>query len=117
MPAITGQIGVDMADFRNASVSAATNRLESARQGILASRTGEDRATREAAESFEAVFLGQMLAPMFEGIATDGPFGGGHAEEIYRSMMVDELGSTIAKNGGVGIADAIYDHLLRLQEI
>lgn len=117
MSAIAAQTGASLADFNRASLANATNRLDAARQGILASQPAEDKATRQAAETFESVFLGQMLAPMFKGLSTDGPFGGGHAEEIYRSMMVDEMGTTIAKNGGLGIADAIYDHLLRLQEI
>lgn len=75
-----------------------------------------DRSLREAATDFEAVFLGQMLAPMFEGLKTDGPFGGGNAEEIFRSMMVDEMGTAIARSGGIGIADAVYQKLLALQE-
>lgn len=76
-----------------------------------------ERATRKAATEFEGVFLGQMLAPMFEGLKTDGPFGGGHAESIYRAMMVDEIGTSIARAGGIGIADAVYSQMLRLQEM
>ena len=37
---------------------------------------------------------------MFEGIKTDGMFGGGNAEDIFRSMMVDEYGKMMSKNGG-----------------
>lgn len=103
--------------FGSATFSAATNRLEAVRQGLAASRDREIPEIREAAENFEAVFLGQMLAPMFANISTDGPFGGKHAEKIYQSMMVDELGTTLARNGGIGVADTIYDHLVRLQEV
>ena len=39
-----------------------------------------DPRVRETAEAFEASFLSQMLKPMFEGLSTDGPFGGGEAE-------------------------------------
>jgi Rod binding domain-containing protein len=70
----------------------------------------------DAAEQFEAVFLSQMLAPMWQGIETDGMFGGGSAEETYRGMMINEYGSMIAKSGGVGIADAVKSELLKLQE-
>jgi len=71
---------------------------------------------RETAEAFEAVFLSQMLKPMFETVETDSFFGGGRAEEIYRSQMVEEVGKSMAKNGGIGIADTVYKELLKLQE-
>ena len=70
----------------------------------------------KAAEDFEAVFLSQMLESMFKGIKTDGPFGGGHAEEMMRSFMLQEYGKVMAANGGVGIADAVKREMLRAQE-
>ena len=86
----------------------AANRL----QGPLA-----DDQVRRAAEEFEAVFLSQMLAPMFEGLETDELFGGGPGEDIYRSILVEEYGKAIARSGGVGIADAVQREILRLQEV
>jgi flagellar protein FlgJ len=77
---------------------------------------GDPKAARHAAEEFEAVFISQMLAPMFETLNTDELFGGGPGADIYRSMMVDEYGKTIAKSGGLGIADAVQRELLALQE-
>lgn len=70
----------------------------------------------QAAGDFEAVFLSQMLESMFKGIKTDGPFGGGHAEEMMRSFMLQEYGKVMAANGGVGIADAVKRELLHAQE-
>jgi len=75
-----------------------------------------EKALRDAAESFEAVFIAQMLGPMFESLPTDGPFGGGAPEGVYRSMMVEHVGKSIAKNGGIGIADQVYNELLKYQE-
>ncbi|MBL4615581.1 MAG: rod-binding protein [Magnetovibrio sp.] len=72
---------------------------------------------RETAQDFEAVFLSQMMKPMFEGIQTDGPFGGGQAEQMYRDLMVDEYGKSIAKAGGIGIADAVFKEMLKMQEV
>lgn len=72
---------------------------------------------RELAEEFEALFLSQMLAPMFENLQTDGPFGGGASEAIYRSLMVEEYGNAIAEAGGLGIADNVQREILRIQEI
>jgi len=80
------------------------------------SKTTDLNKIRETAQDFEAVFLSQMIKPMFEGIETDGPFGGGQAEGMWRSLMVDEYGKSIAKNGGIGIADAVMSEMLKLQE-
>jgi len=77
---------------------------------------GAEKA-REVAEDFEAFFLGQMLQPMFASIEPAEPFGGGHAEKIWKSLMVDEVGKSMSKNGGIGIADMIQRDLLRLQEV
>ena len=74
-------------------------------------------AIRRAAEDFEAVFLAEMMRPMFESLSTEGPFGGGSAERTYRSMMVDEYGKALTKNGGVGVAEAVERELLKMQEI
>ncbi len=78
---------------------------------------GLDRQTaREVAEQFEAVFLSQMLAPMFNTLPTDGLTGGGHAEEIYRGMMVEEIGKQMSAQGGIGIADSVFREIIKLQE-
>ena len=74
-------------------------------------------AVRRAAEEFEAVFISQMMAPMFEGLETDELFGGGPGEDIYRSVLVEEYGKSIARAGGIGLSDAIQREILRLQEV
>jgi peptidoglycan hydrolase FlgJ len=77
-----------------------------------------DKATaREIGEEFEAVFLASMMQHMFAGIETDGPFGGGRAEETWRSLLIEEYGQEIAAAGGIGIAEEITRELLALQEI
>ena len=70
----------------------------------------------KTAQDFEAFFLGQMLQPMFEGLQAEAPFGGGHAEKLWRTMMVDEMGKAMAEAGGIGIADSVQREILRLQE-
>lgn len=68
-----------------------------------------------AAKEFEAVYISQMLTPMFDGLETDGMFGGGSAENIYRSMMIDEYGKMIAQNGGIGLADSVKAQMIEMQ--
>ena len=70
----------------------------------------------EGAESFEAFFLTRMMESMFEGVSTDGIFGGGHAEKIYRSMLLDQYGKEMAKVGGVGVKDWVMRSILEMQE-
>ena len=72
---------------------------------------------RAAAQDFEAFFLSKMAETMFEGISTDGMFGGGHAEKVYRSLLVNEYGKAMAKNGSVGVADEVMRSILEMQEM
>lgn len=72
---------------------------------------------RESAEEFESFFLSQFLSQMFKGIKTDGPFGGGHGESMFREMQFKEYANAIANNGGVGIADSIVRQLMHTQEV
>lgn len=76
----------------------------------------QKRKIKETAVEFEAQFLGQMLQPMFEGLETDSMFGGGHAEEMWKGMLIQEYGKSIAQNGGVGLADQVQKELLKMQE-
>ncbi|MGD9650130.1 MAG: rod-binding protein [Dongiaceae bacterium] len=70
----------------------------------------------KVAKEYEAIFASQMLEHMFSGIKTDGLFGGGHTEGVYRSLLMQEYGKTLAQNGKLGIADAMQRELLQIQE-
>lgn len=83
----------------------------------LSAKTLTPPAARQTATEFEAVFLAQMLRHMMSGIGTEGVMGGGQAEKIYRDMMVDEMGKSIAQRGGIGIADQLYAQLIKAQEV
>jgi peptidoglycan hydrolase FlgJ len=79
--------------------------------------TKDQAAAIKAAQDFEAVFITQILGSMFEGITTDGPFGGGPGEQIFRSLLLDRYGQSLAAQGGFGIADSVKRQLLATQEI
>jgi len=70
---------------------------------------------RRAAEEFESVFLNEMLAPMFEGVQTDGLGGGGMGEEMFRPMLIERYAQSITHAGGVGIADSVMREMMRMQ--
>ncbi len=75
--------------------------------------------TREQAEAkaqeFESLFLAELLGPVFDQLETDGPFGGGSAEEAFRPLLLEQYTKSISEAGGIGIADAVLTELLRLQ--
>ena len=72
---------------------------------------------RKVSEEFEAVFLGQMLQPMFQNIEAAEPFGGSSSEKMWRTMQVEEYGKALAKAGGIGIADAVFREIIKTQEL
>ena len=47
---------------------------------------------------------------------TDGPFGGGAGERAFKPMMVNEIAKQMAHGGGLGLAEPVYQQMLRLQE-
>jgi len=105
-------IGTD----RDLSPDGAASNSAAIGQGNSASKSGLEENARAAAEEFEAVFLTTMLEGMFEGVKTDGPFGGGSAEKTYRSLLVTEYAKQMSQNGGLGISDQITRDLIALQE-
>ena len=75
-----------------------------------------DRAEK-AAKDYESVFISQMLGAMFSGIKSDGVTGGGQGEEMFRSLIINEYGKSIAAQGGFGLADQMKAQLLKHQEV
>lgn len=89
--------------------------------GLTAKMAGVSQALQKskaesAAENFEAFFLTRMMESMFEGVSTDGFFGGGQAEKIYRSLLLDEYGKEMARMGGIGVKDYVMQAILQMQE-
>lgn len=100
-------------------LSQATDALTGGRQSSLAGQgkvngLSEDQAKKTAAE-FESFFLGQMLEYMNTDIDGQGLFGGGHAEDVWRSMLNQEYGKEIAKSSSLGVADAVMRSMLQAQ--
>ncbi len=72
---------------------------------------------QKAAQDFEAMAIGQLLAPMFDTVDTaHGLFGGGAGEETWKPMLIAEFGKHIAAHGGFGLAAPIMAAMLRMQE-
>ncbi|MGI4952372.1 MAG: rod-binding protein [Janthinobacterium lividum] len=70
-----------------------------------------------SAQQFEAMAIGQFIAPMFDTVdSSKGLFGGGEAEAAWKPMMVSELAKQIARQGGFGLAQPVMQQMMRLQE-
>lgn len=82
----------------------------------LATPALDPARARQTAEQFETAFLSQMLKPMFEGLSTEAPFGGGHAEETWRGFLVEEMARHTVRAGGIGLADQVMAQMLKMQE-
>ena len=78
--------------------------------------TADAIKAKKVSEQFEGVLISQMLNDMFAGVNTDGMFGGGAGEEMFRSLMIDEYGKQIAKQGGLGLSNHVTRELLKRQE-
>jgi peptidoglycan hydrolase FlgJ len=70
---------------------------------------------KKSAKDFEAMLIGQLLQPMFESLQTDGMFGGGSGEAMFRPMLIEQYAQGVGKAGGIGISDTIAREMMRLQ--
>lgn len=70
-----------------------------------------------AAKDFESVFISQMLEIVWQTVPTDGPMGGGTGENIFRSMMIQDIGRQMSQQGGIGLAGNVKSELLAMQEV
>lgn len=74
------------------------------------------KKSKAAAQDFEAQFLGSMFNEMVSQLKGEGPLGDeGIGAEAFRGMLTDQLGKSVARAGGIGIAPTIYHELLTLQ--
>jgi peptidoglycan hydrolase FlgJ len=70
-----------------------------------------------AAQDFEAMALGQLLAPMFDTVdAAHGMFGGGDGESAWRPMLTQAIAKQMASHGGIGLAVPVFRQILSMQE-
>ena len=76
-----------------------------------------DAKVLKAAQDFEAMAIGQMLEPMFATVdSSKSMFSGGAGEESFKPMLVTEMAKEVEAHGGLGLADSIYQQMLKMQE-
>ncbi len=101
--------------MNDAAITGALTLAQSA-QAKAPAPTANIEAAKKAAKTYESVFISEFLGSMFADIPTDGPFGGGPGEAMFRSLMLDEYGKQMESRGGFGLSDAITRSLLSHQE-
>lgn len=106
---------IDSSALLSQATSAYTGGLQSSVAGQANVRGLSEEQAKKAAEQFESFFLGQMLEYMNTDIDGQGMFGGGHAEDVWRSMLNQEYGKEIAKSSSLGVADAVMRSMLQAQ--
>lgn len=80
-----------------------------------AGAANRDEQITKVAQEFEAMFINEMLRPMRESVEVDKLFGGGFAEETYRSMLWDEYGKEMSKTGQLGVAEMVKEQLYKYE--
>ncbi len=75
----------------------------------------QDRSAAAVARQFEGVFAGQITKIMMETVEQDEQFSGGHGEEMFRGILAEQIGNSIASGKGLGIASAVEAQIIRLQ--
>ncbi len=73
------------------------------------------RRVADAAKEFEAVFIAQMLEPLFSSVETPSIAGGGKSEEFFKSLLQEGYAKAMAERGGFGIAAHVKSALIDLQ--
>ena len=75
----------------------------------------EERKTklRKTAESFEAIFIRQMLRSMRSSLLNGGMFGSGATGEIYSDIMDNAIAEKMAERSVLGLADLLYKRMIK----
>lgn len=76
-----------------------------------------DKKLKEACKQFESVFTYEILKSMRNSIQKCDLFSGGQAEEIYQSMLDQELSKNMAGQGDNSIANMLYQQLKQIDNI
>lgn len=70
---------------------------------------------RQKAQELEGLFLNTLVSQMISSTNSRGMFGGGYAEETWKSMQAEQISNQISQAGGIGLADTIMKNLITLQ--
>lgn len=76
-----------------------------------AAQQKQDAKLKESAQQFEQVFLKQMFAEMRKSIPKTNLMGEGKEQDMFEGMLDEERAKSWSQNGGIGLADMMYQQL------
>lgn len=77
----------------------------------------KDAKLKKACVDFEAVFINEMLKSMRKSIEKCDLFHGGQAEEVYESMLDQELSQNMAGKGSNSISEMLYNQIKNIHQL
>lgn len=72
-----------------------------------------DAQLKNACADFEGIMLQQLFESMKKTVGNGGVFGDSHQKKMYESMFIQEVSTTLARQRGVGLAEALYRQVAR----
>ncbi|MBN2898227.1 MAG: rod-binding protein [Clostridia bacterium] len=76
-----------------------------------AAESGDDEQLKDACEQFESVFLNMMLQTMRKTIPESDLVEKSQGTKTFESMLDEEYSKSLAKGGGIGLADVLFNQL------
>ncbi|HWA63457.1 MAG TPA: rod-binding protein [Caulobacteraceae bacterium] len=98
-----------------APLSASPDLIAPAPTAVSAAELAKRGQIDKTAKDFETQFLGIMFQEMFKDVSVSEPFGGGQAEDMWKSFMTDAMARQTTKAGGIGLAASVSREMLKLQ--
>lgn len=92
------------------STAGLQQRLNALRSSVQADKGMDPTRLKKACQDFEAVFIGQLWKQMRSSVPKEGLLHS-KEEESYVSMFDQELSLKMARSGGMGLGDMLYDNL------
>jgi len=69
---------------------------------------------KKVSQDFEGLLVGMMVKSMRATVGKDTLTGGGHGEEVYRSMLDQQYAdASVKRGGGLGLAKMIEKDIIR----
>lgn len=94
---------------------ATTRQLEDIRREVD-SAGKDDQALRKAAIELESLFIHQLLKEMRATVPRSAMTESGAGRDIHTTLIDMQLSRQLAREGGIGLADLIYDSLKAVGE-
>jgi flagellar protein FlgJ len=66
---------------------------------------------KKLSTEYESFFMKEVISSMRQTVQKGGNLDGGNAEEIFTSMLDDQLAGSMSKQGNSGIAQELYNRL------